>query len=180
MKPFRASRALAIALAASLLAACITVKGGKEGKKDDDAAAALKEFAKAAESLDVDRVTSFYAKDAFSEVLDRAPRHTTGNKSLREDVARTLAPVAAMHVEPVGDVRAWKDGDHAWTIQDFHITGSLKDGRGFGVDVHYSAVWRKTKEKDKDGRKKWLVEYEHFTGPRPTVKVTAPEAVPAK
>jgi ketosteroid isomerase-like protein len=100
-------------------------------------------------------------------VIVRAPRHTTGWKSLREDVARTLAPIAAVHVEPSGDVQAWKDGDHAWTTQDFHVTGSLKDGRGFTVEVRYSAVWRKIE-------KKWLIEYEHFLGPRPVAKTTPP------
>jgi ketosteroid isomerase-like protein len=137
-------------------------------------------FAKTVESLDLDRITRFYAPDAYSRVLDRAPRNSTGIRNLRDDVAATLAPVAAIHIDPVGDVRAWKDGDHAWTIQDFHVTGTLKDGRGFAVDVHYSAVWRKAEKKDRQKEKtysdekdhEWLVEYEHLMGPPPVARTS--------
>lgn len=178
--------------AAVLVAACVTVKGGKAGVKDDKASEALRTFAKAVESLDVGRVLDFYAPDAYSRVLDRAPRNTTGAMSLRDDVAATLAPIASLHAEPVGEIRAWKDGDRAWTIQDFHVTGTLKDGRGFAVDVRYSAVWRKADKKDRQEKErqnasqgasgqepKWLVEYEHLMGPPPVARMTAAPA-PAK
>jgi peptidoglycan-associated lipoprotein len=124
---------------------------------DPEFGARLNALAKAYETMDVNKITPFYAPDGYELSFDTPFPFSTGAGEHSQVLAGLLAKVSTLSVALAPQFEVWRDGDRAWTIRRFKATGVAKTGESFTYEGWHSVVWEK-----RAGT--WLVWYEHFGG----------------
>ncbi len=137
-------------------------KGDEKGKRDKEFENRIADLVKACESLESQRITAFYTKDAYIHFLALKPLTHVGIEEHKGTVTRMVDEAREVRITLVEDeLQVWKGKKKSWTLQPFTISATLKDGRWETWTGRHSAMWEKVDDK-------WLVAYEHLLGPAPT------------
>lgn len=107
-------------------------------------------------SLDVDRVSALYAKDADLLFFDVAPLKYTGWNAYANGAKSMLSDWKSLTIGPSADMTIHRNGNSGWSAGTMHLTGVTKKGETMQFDVRSTLVWEKR-------RGKWLIVHEHFS-----------------
>ncbi len=176
-----------LALPALLGTGCVSARyaPAKAVPNDAELGARLTDLGAAYETMDVAKITPFYAPDGYELSFDTPLPFSTGGAEHTEVLATLLGKVQSLHVAWAPTFDAWRDGDRAWTNRQFTLTGVTRAGAPFTYQGWQSVVWEK-----RAGT--WLVWYEHFGGgpqlakaevavvPPPPPPAAAPTPAPLK
>lgn len=162
-------RTLFKALSASSLAVLMTIAASAQAKKAPTEKALEAEFKvmidqyyTAWSTLDPDKASKYYAKDADLIFYDIAPLEYHAWAEYKAGVIKAFTEtMSSGKLTPNDDLKITQRGNIVWTTVTFHLSAKPKVvGPAMEVDCRHTAIWEK-----RGG--KWLIVHEHVSAPLP-------------
>ncbi|MCU1264277.1 MAG: ketosteroid isomerase-like enzyme [Acidobacteria bacterium] len=148
-------RFLVVALVMSAL--CLPAPAQKKG--GDDFNELVKRYYSGWNTLNPDKVSSMYAKDADLIFFDIAPLKYSNWQEYSDSFKKSVAPgFTSLSLTPNNDVKTVRRGNMALTTLTFHLSAKQKDGTALEFDCRHTIVWEK-----RGGE--WLIIHEHVSKP---------------
>jgi ketosteroid isomerase-like protein len=148
-------RFLVVALVMSAL--CLPAPAQKKG--GDDFNELVKRYYSAWNTLNPDKVSSMYAKDADLIFFDIAPLKYGNWQEYSDSFKKSVAPgFTSLSLTPNNDVKTVRRSNMALTTLTFHLSAKQKDGTALEFDCRHTIVWEK-----RGGE--WLIIHEHVSKP---------------
>jgi ketosteroid isomerase-like protein len=113
-------------------------------------------------TLNTDKPSSFYAKDANLVFFDVMPLEYKGWAEYKKGVQKNFFDqLSSGKLKPNNDLKITRRGNVAWMTLTFHLSFTLKTGAAMEIDCRHSAIWE-------NRRGKWLIVHEHISAPLPS------------
>jgi peptidoglycan-associated lipoprotein len=174
-RPFSLALGILLASAAALTPACTTGRAGPP-TNDQEFLARTDDLARAYESRDVGKISSFYAPDILTLTFDAELNWDTGRAESEATIRRTIANLDTFSVKMAPEIEAFKGDGKVWTVRGFDAKATTKSGATLTWLGRHSAIWEKQNNR-------WVVVNENFLGKpvitRPTLPPPPPPAVAA-